>query len=265
MSDIRFRQILRSALASGDPAEMAQAILEGRRLGLTTWQLIVAGIPPKLFTEELAIADVYMRESEITDSLLLDLGLEPDNYPSIYPPGTIFVPGRENYRIAGHVRYPVPDPPNWTLEQYWDKSKNYYYLPDGTVILNESFQTPVIIRDEKIRRDLEYFSWQADIVRQARQWRIEEALEQFASACSPADLEILRDEILPWHVSFRQGYLDEPDIINGIPFWQIGRNASCQFSIGVLNGQRWRYAYCDGDAEPSVRPTADFSGYHGHS
>ena len=95
----------------------------------------------------------------------------------------------------------------------------------------------------------------------------------------------LAEEFLRWHMAFRgEARVDEsPYVVDGIPFYQVGRNASHAFYAGMLNGQLYRCALGEEVAEdaqgnelldedgfpvvtvePSVTAVEDMSGYWGH-
>jgi hypothetical protein len=94
---------------------------------------------------------------------------------------------------------------------------------------------------------------------------------------SETDMKILREEILPFQRWYNNGRILPPGCASvehdgevvSVPFFQIGGNASCQFSIGVKNGQRYREVTTvqppeAGDLEIQIRPVENFDGcYYG--
>jgi hypothetical protein len=77
--------------------------------------------------------------------------------------------------------------------------------------------------------------------------------------------------ILAMHIQYAGGDIDEPLILEDIPFWQVGRNSSHGCYLGYKDGQRYRMSeYWDHDEdgnsypERDITPVDEFSGYMGH-
>jgi len=74
------------------------------------------------------------------------------------------------------------------------------------------------------------------------------------------------------HINFTGGAIEEPTVVDDIPFWQIGRNASHSFYYGYLDGQLYRMSEgYDYDVvtdqeylDQTVTPISNFGGYMGH-
>ena len=95
----------------------------------------------------------------------------------------------------------------------------------------------------------------------------------------------LAEEFLRWHMEF-QGearVTESPYMVDGIPFYQVGRNTSHEFFAGMRDGQLYRCAIGEEIAvdeqgnelldeegeprivyEPHVTEARDLSGYWGH-
>ena len=113
-----------------------------------------------------------------------------------------------------------------------------------------------------------------DIINEIRDQNIQDALihtarKHLAKLAAGGDPIIAG--IFSIHIQFNGGEIDDPLILENIPFWQVGRNSTHGFYLGVKDGQRYRMSeYWDWDKEEGDRleqqisPVDDFSGYIGH-
>jgi hypothetical protein len=75
----------------------------------------------------------------------------------------------------------------------------------------------------------------------------------------------IMDEILRYHMSYSDGEIGEPTMVDGIAFYDVGRNSSHSFAIGTLNGERWVLAIDMDEEEPQRVPyKVEQWGYLGH-
>jgi len=67
------------------------------------------------------------------------------------------------------------------------------------------------------------------------------------------------------NIEYNNGILSTATIVDGIPFYRVGHNASHDFYMGYKDGQRYRYSYgYDDEKEPKPVAVDTFKGYYGH-
>jgi hypothetical protein len=254
--DTIFRQLLRQASSTGSPLDYEAVITAGKRAGMTVGDLVMHGIPIQYMAEELAVLRVPVGEWSVTGAELGNLGIDATTIKGatmemtgIYVPvKTVKLPLYEDLKSSlGEDR---------AYDEYHKTSKDYSLLPTGVVLVRASFSDPQLVTDPAIIDQVHRVVGLAATVGQAR-----DILAERHSGNDPIFRRLLR-----WHIWYNDGYIGEPQVIEGVPFWPVGRNASCSFFAGYLNGQRYRYSWCEGDeGEPHATPVDEWAGYYGHA
>jgi hypothetical protein len=247
MSDSQFRSLVRNAIASDSRLDFEAAIHFGHRIGMNSWALLNNGIPLRFLATELATERPPLQEGTFRRHDLLALGIEASSDPS-------YLPSRSG-------KYPTLEMCS-SREEYWKLAKDYELLRDGTLLVDDGhpgyhFR---IVNDPRIITAFVEMNHQTNIISEARKIIVEEA-----SGNNP----ILKN-VLAWSLEYNDGNLVEPEIIvvdgENVMFWPVGRNSSCFFMAGLVNGQgpqRYQYSSCESE-EPFIRMVDNWQGYYGH-
>lgn len=116
---------------------------------------------------------------------------------------------------------------------YYVNREEYVVAGNGSVYKKEDYEHEVEVTDPAI-----LLSIKAQIKEDGE---IQAAREALATKESHGDSTALM--ILSWHMEFNSGVIDsEPLEKNGIKFYQVGRNASHSFYLGIKDGKMYKYA-----------------------
>lgn len=138
-----------------------------------------------------------------------------------------------------------------------------YIMPDSSVPEKDkgrpySLEDKGFVADEDIIREVRE---QAEMDKNIKNARAEKA--EAMSGGDPLLAEVIRSNI-----DYNNGEVGQPMVVNGIDFYQVSRNSSHEFFMGVMDGKRYTYSFApdeDSDGAGRVREVDDFeSGYHGH-
>lgn len=105
-------------------------------------------------------------------------------------------------------------------------------------------------------------------------WEIRRQVELDEQRSKARDLRAMElakgDAILAnairWHMGFEDGDASDPWMVEGIPFYQVGRNASHAFYVGAKDGQRYVIGQDYEDHDPPRVDAVETwdGGYYGH-
>lgn len=255
-----FRRLLRTAAATGNSLDYVAVITAGRRAGMTPADMVWQGVPLQYLAEEIATLRVPVSEWSVTGVELSRLGIDATTIKGATLETTgIYVPVKT-------VKFPLFEDLRASLgedkayEVYHATSKDYCLLPTGELLVRQpssDFYSDLLrVTNQDIINQVNQVFQLANTVERAR-----DILAEQHSGNDPIFRQLLR-----WHIWYNDGHISPPQIIDEIPFWPVGRNASCSFYAGYLNGQRYRYSWCDGDEdEPHATPVDSWGGYYGHA
>ena len=257
MSDAEFRQAMRAWHAEGTSESKERVIVIALRQGMTHWDIFefMLGSGEIPFHEAVAHADdEYVRS--ILRLLASTLStLEMNSFSSgSWSTGEQDEQGYQNY--VGGTQYNIG-----FVDR--DNRGTAYILEDETKeIYRRQGESSLHLVNHQDTID--------EVLNQRTQDMLIVASRYYLAKQAAGDSQPLY-HIFHMNINFSDGTLDEPTVVDGIPFWQVGRNASHGFYMGYSDGQLYRmsegYEWDDqGNSmlDRHVTPVEDFGGYMGH-
>jgi len=256
MTDLQFRQALRAWHSEGTPEARERVITLAQRQGMDHWDVFefMLGLSDMTFhaavsvTEDEDMRGVLALLAEHLATLEMNAfaegswstGHQEDYGYSSFVNGTQYNIGYVDYKNRGQA---------FVLEEntheIYVKDSNYLHRVENPEIIDE-------VRNQRAQ-DLIILASRYYLARQAA-----------------GDDPVLY-RIYEQNINYNAGAIDEPTIVDEIPFWQVGRNASHGFYFGYRDGQLYRmsegYEYdVQGNSflDRHITPIEDFSGYMGH-
>lgn len=261
MADLQFREALRAWQSEGTKEDRERVVVLGLRYGMSLWGIFeyALGLSDEMpFYEAIAQADSEGIQEVL--HLLADhlATLELNSFSS----GSWSTGQEDEYGYQSYV-----EGTQYNIGFVDRHNRGEAYILEevaggvGAVYKKSSRITLHLVNDQDIIDE---------ILNQRTQDMMIIASRYFLAKKAAGDSQPLY-RIFHININFNGGTLDEPTIVDGIPFWQVGRNASHGFYMGYQDGQLYRmsegYEWDDqGNSvlDRHVTPVEDFMGYIGH-
>jgi hypothetical protein len=192
--------------------------------------------------EELESKEPYKKPFNRTASMSIPLDNEPWG---THLQGPVYEIDGKEYMVSERVS--MYDPKEGEEEKVFEKYKGKIYDRENNTFLNNETAQPVM----------------AEVNKQVEEDKtVEQAREEKAMALANGDETL--EQILLANINYDDGKtVDKPVQSQGINFYQVGRNSTQDFFLGVKDGQRYERTVYDG--EEAIASVDSFEGgYYGH-